>query len=131
MGNFIPHQKIKTGAATHRANVQNVLRKSAVARVGRKKMLDGVHGESIIYFGPMGCQTGFYLLTRGLDNGTVFDTVVDVLKKIISHEGQMFGARREECGNYRNLDVQAARRECAAYLEALLTRGADFEYPKE
>ena len=88
-------------------------------------------GENIIYFGPMGCQTGFYLLTRGLDNGTVFDTVVDVLKKIISHEGGMFGARREECGNYRNLDVQAAQRECASYLESLLARGRNFEYPKE
>ena len=46
-------------------------------------------GENVIYFGPMGCQTGFYLLTRGLDNGTVFDTVVDVLKKIISHNGKL------------------------------------------
>lgn len=88
-------------------------------------------GESVIYFGPMGCQTGFYLLTRGLDDLTVFNTVVDVLKKIVSHEGEMFGARREECGNYRNLDVEAARTECAAFLEALLSRGADFEYPKE
>ena len=87
-------------------------------------------GDNVIYFGPMGCQTGFYLLTRGLDNVTVFDTVVGVLKKIVAHEGEMFGAKREECGNYQNLDVEAARRECAAYLAALTSGTPSFEYPK-
>ena len=87
-------------------------------------------GDNVIYFGPMGCQTGFYLLTRGLDNVTVFDTVVGVLKKIVAHEGEMFGAKREECGNYQNLDVEAARRECAAYLDALTSGTPSFEYPK-
>ena len=85
-------------------------------------------GENIIYFGPMGCQTGFYLLTRGLDNGTVFDTVVDVLKKIISHEGEMFGARREECGNYRNLNLEAAQLEAKRYLDVLNSKVVSFKY---
>ena len=88
-------------------------------------------GDKVIYFGPMGCRTGFYLLTRDLDNATVFDTVVDVLEKIVSHEGAMFGATREECGNYRELDVESARRECREYLAALKKSTPSFEYPVE
>ena len=86
--------------------------------------------SSVIYFGPMGCRTGFYLLTRGVENEVVFDTVVDVLKKIIAHDGEMFGAKREECGNYLELDVAAAKRECETYLENLLSAKTRFVYPE-
>ena len=43
--------------------------------------------DRVIYFGPMGCQTGFYLLVRDAENGEVLRVVVDVLKKIINHDG--------------------------------------------
>lgn len=86
--------------------------------------------DSVIYFGPMGCQTGFYLLVRGLDNARVLDAVIDTLKKIISHEGEMFGATRVECGNYRNLSIDKAKLECKRYLDILLSSEISFEYPK-
>ncbi len=86
--------------------------------------------DSVIYFGPMGCQTGFYLLVRGLDNARVLDAVIDTLKKIISHEGGMFGASRVECGNYRNLSLDVAKLECKRYLDILLSSEVSFEYPK-
>ena len=60
------------------------------------------YSDSVIYFGPMGCQTGFYLLVRDLDNETVLMLVKSVLEKIINHKGEIFGNTREECGNYRN-----------------------------
>lgn len=85
--------------------------------------------KSIIYFGPMGCQTGFYLLVRDTDRNAVFDTVVETLKKIIAHDGEMFGAVREECGNYLNLSLAAAKRECESYLSALQNNPNRFEYP--
>ena len=85
-------------------------------------------GDRVIYFGPMGCQTGFYLLVRNAENSEIFDTVVDVLKKIVAHDGEMFGAVRRECGNYRNLSLDAAKRECSRYLEKLLSREQDFKY---
>ena len=75
--------------------------------------------KSVIYFGPMGCQTGFYLLVRDVDGETVVEVVKKTLKNIIDHSGDMFGAAREECGNYKNLDLGAAKRECARYLSAL------------
>lgn len=88
----------------------------------------GALGDRIIYFGPMGCQTGFYLLVRNADNAEVLCEVISVLKKIISHDGEMFGASRRECGNYKNLDISAAKRECSRYLDILLERKQDFKY---
>ena len=84
--------------------------------------------EDVIYFGPMGCQTGFYLLVRDAENTRVLDTVIDVLRKIISHEGEIFGKARRECGNYRNLDIEAARTEARRYLSCLLSKENDFLY---
>ena len=85
-------------------------------------------GPQVLYFGPMGCQTGFYLLTRGLTNEKVLEAVLETLEKIISHDGEMFGARRIECGNYRNLDLEDAKTECRRYLEVLRNKENDFLY---
>ena len=85
--------------------------------------------DKVIYFGPMGCQTGFYLLTRDVDNGTVLNVTRDVLKKIISHTGSMFGESEIECGNYRNLSVKAAVIEAEKYLAVLEASANTFEYP--
>ena len=73
-------------------------------------------GEKTIYFGPMGCQTGFYLLMRDVTNEETLVAVKDVLEKIINHEGEIFGNTREECGNYRNLNLEAAQLEAKRYL---------------
>ena len=88
-------------------------------------------GDRVIYFGPMGCQTGFYLLVRNADDREVLDTVIAVLKRIIAHDGEMFGAVRRECGNYRNLDLPAAKLEAERYLSVLTSREQDFKYRGE
>ena len=88
-------------------------------------------GERVIYFGPMGCQTGFYLLVRDADNSEVLSVVIDTLKKIIDHSGEMFGAVRRECGNYKNLDRAAAKCECERYLKILEGKDNDFLYKGE
>lgn len=84
--------------------------------------------ERVIYFGPMGCQTGFYLLVRDADNGEVLEVVKDVLTRIVSHEGEMFGQSAVECGNYKNLDLDVAKAECARYLLHLTSREQTFIY---
>ena len=48
--------------------------------------------DSVVYFGPMGCQTGFYLLVRNADNAEVLRQVRLTLMKILAHEGLVFGA---------------------------------------
>ena len=85
-------------------------------------------GPDVIYFGPMGCQTGFYLLVRSTPSEKVLGTVLEVLGKIIAHDGEMPGASRVECGNYKNLSVEAARAEAKRYLALLESRENDFKY---
>ena len=85
-------------------------------------------GQDIIYFGPMGCQTGFYLLVRNGNNDEVLAVVKETLQKVISHEGEVFGASQIECGNYKNLDITLAKEECRKYLEVLESYTPDFTY---
>ena len=85
-------------------------------------------GSDVIYFGPMGCQTGFYLLVRNADNAKVLSALKTALSNTVNHDGEMFGAARRECGNYKNLDLAAAKRECKRYLDLLNFRDIDFTY---
>lgn len=84
--------------------------------------------KDIIYFGPMGCQTGFYLLVRNGDNDTVLSVLKETLEKVINHTGEVFGASQIECGNYKNLDIECAKEECQKYLEVLNGYTPDFKY---
>ena len=84
--------------------------------------------DKIIYFGPMGCQTGFYLLVRDMNNEEVLDLIKTTLNKIVSHKGEIFGNKREECGNYRNLNLESAQIECQRYLDALNSTEVTFKY---
>ena len=85
-------------------------------------------GESVIYFGPMGCRTGFYLLVRNEQSEDVLSVVKSVLRRIINHDGEIFGNKREECGNYRNLNLDAAKLECQRYLDVLESSEETFSY---
>ena len=85
-------------------------------------------GNRVIYFGPMGCQTGFYLLVRDADSSETLAVVKDVLAAISAWDGPMPGESRVECGNYKNLSVAAARIEAARYLLRLNSREQDFRY---
>ena len=88
-------------------------------------------GGDVVYFGPMGCQTGFYLLVKDRPAEEVFAMTKTVLRQILDHTGPMFGASAEECGNYRNLSVESAKEEAERYLAVLATLdGRDFSYPK-
>ena len=71
-------------------------------------------GDKIIYFGPMGCRTGFYLLVRDMTNEEALQLTKETLQKVIDHEGEVFGASRKECGNYKELDLGSAKKECRA-----------------
>ncbi len=85
--------------------------------------------DQVLYFGPMGCQTGFYLLVRdNLSSAAVLEAVKSVLAGI-TKEPAMYGATRVECGNYQNLSLEAAQQEAAAYLAVLSAREWDFTYP--
>ena len=85
-------------------------------------------GGDVIYFGPMGCRTGFYLLVRNADNNVVLDEVKAVLSKIAFEAMEMFGASRVECGNYLELSLDSAKIEAKRYLDILNSREQKFAY---
>ena len=88
-------------------------------------------GDKVIYFGPMGCQTGFYFLVKDLAPVEVFELTIEILEDIIAYEGPVFGASAIECGNYANLDLALAKEEAARYLEVLNNwENMEFSYPE-
>ena len=75
--------------------------------------------EHVIYFGPMGCRTGFYLLVRDLAPADAIRLVQDSFRFMAAYEGDIPGASEKECGNYREQDLAGAKREAAAMLPVL------------
>ena len=84
--------------------------------------------DDVIYFGPMGCQTGFYLLIRNADNNKVLEVTKKVLLDTINHQGDVFGNSEIECGNYRTLNLQKAKDEAKRFLDILESREQTFLY---
>ncbi|MDR1805453.1 MAG: S-ribosylhomocysteine lyase [Clostridium sp.] len=80
---------------------------------------NGELSDKVIYFGPMGCQTGFYLLLRDAENARVLAVLKQALRDTIDFSGEIFGNSAKECGNYRTLDLSKAKLECARYLQVL------------
>ena len=77
--------------------------------------------DAVIYFGPMGCQTGFYFL---FDGDKLTDKQAIALLKAVFAQGAawdapMPGQSAPECGNYINLDTALARECCAYYLDVI------------
>ena len=74
--------------------------------------------DDIVYFGPMGCRTGFYLLTVRL----TFQEALSLLKSCITAAlalDEVPGSKREECGNYLEHDLAEAKDELKKYLPVL------------
>ncbi len=66
--------------------------------------------DSVIYVGPMGCRTGFYLLvTDDIPHDRAIELVKESLRFIAEFEGEIPGSHREECGNYLEHDLPRAR----------------------
>ena len=73
--------------------------------------------DAVIYFGPMGCQTGFYFLydSRLLSDAGAVALLQRIFTQAAAYDGAMPGKSVQECGNCRNLDVETGRRVCAWY----------------
>lgn len=77
------------------------------------------YAENIVYVGPMGCKTGFYLLQRGLTNTQAIALVRDSFDFVKDFEGEIPGATRKECGNYLYHDLDSAKKDVLPLLEVL------------
>lgn len=65
--------------------------------------------QHIIYFGPMGCRTGFYFLVSGMSHEEAIALTKETLRFIAEYEGEIPGATLRECGNYKEQDLPGAR----------------------
>lgn len=81
--------------------------------------------EHVVYVGPMGCLTGFYLLTTGLADAEALELVRESFAWMAEYEGPIPGASAAECGNYLLMDPIAARAEARAMLPVLQALDAD------
>mgnify|MGYP001029432042 FL=1 len=80
---------------------------------------NSAHRKNIIYVGPMGCRTGFYLLVRGISHQAALNLVKDAMDYIANFEGPLPGSTEAECGNYLCHDVNAAKQYAKIMVEVL------------
>ena len=80
-----------------------------IEHIGATLLRNGPYKDKVIYFGPMGCMTGFYLITKDLDLKTIHHLVKDVFQQIATWQQAIPGAKKEECGNYTYMDLAKAK----------------------
>ena len=79
--------------------------------------------DRIIYWGPMGCCTGNYLLMQGdLTPGDIIPLLKDTFRFVAEFEGDVPGATPKDCGNYSYMDLPEAKREAKRFLEEVLDK---------
>ena len=77
--------------------------------------------EKIVYFGPMGCRTGFYLILKGkLESKDIVELMKELYKFMAEFKGNIPGATAIECGNYLDQNLPMANYEAKKYLEETL-----------
>lgn len=78
-------------------------------------------GESILYFGPMGCRTGFYLLLKGERSPQeILPLLIGCFEFIRDFEGEIPGASSRDCGNFLDMNLPMAKWHAKKYLEETL-----------
>ena len=74
-----------------------------------------------VYFGPMGCRTGFYVIFKGdLRSEDVVDIVKEMFAFIMNYEGEVPGATADSCGNYLDMNLPMAKYEAAKFHNEVL-----------
>lgn len=110
--------------APNREPVMDMPAVHTIEHIGATFLRNGARRDDIVYFGPMGCRTGFYLLMFGsLSSEDVLPLVKEMCRFILDFEGDIPGARPEECGNWSEQNLSMAKyyvRRYAADLEERL-----------
>ena len=91
-----------------------------IEHLGATYLRNSERSDEIIYFGPMGCRTGCYLVMFGkLDSKDVYDLVKEMCSFIVGYKGEIPGAKKEECGNYLDQDLGKAKEYTERYLREI------------
>jgi S-ribosylhomocysteine lyase len=87
----------------------------------------------VVYFGPMGCRTGFYLILEGnYKSADVLPLLLEMFDWIEKFEGNIPGASASECGNWRDQNIDMAKWECKRYASLMRKPSKEnLEYPAD
>ncbi len=114
--------------APNREPVMDVPALHTIEHLGATFLRNSERRDEIVYFGPMGCRTGCYLVMFGdLESADVAPLVEEMCEFILHFEGPIPGARPEECGNWLSQDLTMAKYYVAQYRKALEARR--YTYP--
>ncbi len=89
--------------------------------------------DKLVYWGPMGCLTGFYMIVKGRPAAAdMYPIILEAFKNMRDFEGEVPGASPVNCGNYLMHDLPMAKWEAARFVEYLESadKNVIFEYPK-
>lgn len=107
---------------TRRPNKEEVMKNDAIHTVEHlfaTYVRNSEYKDKIVYFGPMGCRTGFYFITRDLEHSKAVELVKEAFKFISEYNGEIPGTSEVECGNYRDHDLEGAKQEAKLMVNTL------------
>ena len=91
-----------------------------------------IFADETIYFGPMGCRTGFYLILKGeRTSKEILPLITELFQFVANFEGEVPGASARDCGNYLDMNLPMAKYEAKRYVENILLNITDahLNYP--
>ena len=108
---------------TRRPNVEAVMENGSIHTLEHlfaTYVRNSSHKDNIVYFGPMGCRTGFYFITTDkVSKGDAVELTKAAMGFCAEFEGDIPGVSAEECGNYRDHNLNGAKAEAAAMCAVL------------
>lgn len=113
--------------------VMNTAKVHAIEHLGATYLRnDPAWKDRVVYFGPMGCRTGFYLLLSGdLASEDVLSLVADTFRFIRDFSGEIPGASAKDCGNYLDMNLPMAQFHARRYVSVLETAAPEtLRYPE-
>ena len=92
-----------------------------IEHLGATFLRNSASAEDVVYFGPMGCRTGCYLVVFGdLTSNDVYDLIIKTCEFVENFQGEIPGNTAIECGNYKEHDLRKAKKYTSVYKKALL-----------
>lgn len=121
--------------APNREPVMNTAEVHTIEHLGATYLRNHeVFGSKVLYFGPMGCRTGFYLLLAGdYSSLDIVPLMIKMFTFIRDYEGEVPGAAARDCGNYLDMNLPMAKYLADRYLREVLENiGEDrLHYPED
>ncbi len=108
--------------------VMNIAEMHAIEHLGATFLRNHpLYGTKTLYFGPMGCRTGFYLLLIGdFESADIVNLLIEMYEFIRDYEGDIPGAAPQDCGNYLDMNLPMAKWLARRYLDEVL-----YDIPEE